>query len=701
MNEQTQKPNRLINETSPYLLQHAYNPVDWYPWNDQALEFAKNTNRLILLSIGYSACHWCHVMEQESFTDLETAELMNKHFVCIKVDREERPDIDKVYQTAHQLFNQRGGGWPLTAFLTPDEHTPVFVGTYFPNTARAGMPSFSTVLKNLSESYKQKKFNLVDHNRAVKEAFSRLQSMPSDNAKLLNKDLVMDAIRELRLQYDPVYGGFGDAPKFPHPTQLTMLLASWQRPETESKAARHAVDMAVHTLESMARSGLYDHLAGGFYRYSVDAKWEIPHFEKMLYDNAQLLPIYADASLITGREEFKKIAIVTSDWVIREMQSENGGYYSTIDADSEHEEGKFYVWDLTELEKLLSPDELQVVEVRFGLRGVANFEGKWHLRVVNPLPVVADRYSMTLVQVDALLLSACKKMLAARIKRVPPGLDDKILTSWNGLMIKAMARAGRLLGEPKLIESAERALCFIRKQLWQNGRLLVSARGSKSHLNGYLDDYVFLAEGLIELLQARWSDEDFKLAMKLMDIVLDYFQDPNSGAFFFTSDDHEQLIYRSIPTNDEATPSGNGVAAQVLLKLAYLSGEQKYYDVAAAMLSTLQPTVSRMPSAFSTILMAIEDVLNPNPTLVIHGKPDDIKEWAAASTAVASQNLVVFPISLEAKELPGFLKSVRSNPETRAYLCDGFTCSLPFSSLDELLEKLPRRKTRQKLIQDY
>ena len=437
MNEGTLSPNRLINETSPYLLQHAYNPVDWYPWGPEALERAKNENRLILLSIGYSACHWCHVMERESFEDEEIAEIMNENYICIKVDREERPDLDKVYQTAHQMFNQRAGGWPLTAFLTPDEHTPVYVGTYFPDTPRAGMPSFGSLLENVAEQYQEKKQHLAQHNKVIKDAFARLRTVASNSELPLEESLMESAVQELFQQYDPVYGGFGDAPKFPHPTQLILLLAFGRRRQANAAKRERAIDISVHTLEAMANGGLRDQIGGGFCRYSVDAKWEIPHFEKMLYDNAQLLPVYVDAGILNNRQDFLDIAVQTGEWVMREMQSENGGYYSTIDADSEGEEGKFYVWTVEELKEKLSYEEFKVVDIRYGLRGEPNFEDNWHLRVANPLSVVTERSGIPSSEIPILLESARQKLFSVRSRRIPPDRDEKILASWNGLMIKS------------------------------------------------------------------------------------------------------------------------------------------------------------------------------------------------------------------------------------------------------------------------
>ena len=434
MSQKKGKPNRLIHETSPYLLQHAYNPVDWYPWGGDALNKAKDENKVILLSVGYSACHWCHVMERESFEDEQTAQLMNDNFVCIKVDREERPDIDKVYQTAHQYLTQRAGGWPLTVFLTPDEHTPLYAGTYFPDKARHGMASFSMVLNRIAEHYQNVRSNIAEHNRVMKETFAKLSRLQSADHKITDEQsLLSNAVQELSRQYDPVYGGFGRAPKFPHSTQIDLLLAYSNRESANKQLQERCLTMAFHTLDAMADGGLNDQVGGGFCRYSVDDRWEIPHFEKMLYDNALLLPLYVDAGFYPEQEHMVERAVQTAEWVLREMQSPTGGYYSALDADSEGKEGKFYVWSLDDLQKILSAEEYKAVEIRYGLRGVPNFEGEWHLRVANTLSTVSIRSGFSLDQVNSLLDTARKKLFDERSDRIRPGLDDKILAllEWN------------------------------------------------------------------------------------------------------------------------------------------------------------------------------------------------------------------------------------------------------------------------------
>ncbi len=697
MNDHANQPNRLIHETSPYLLQHAHNPVDWYAWGEEALTRAKKEDLPILLSIGYSACHWCHVMERESFENEKIAEIMNRNYVCIKVDREERPDLDKVYQSAHQMFNQRGGGWPLTAILTPDELIPIHVGTYYPAQPRQGMPGFGELLTRVAEVYRNQKNSLSEHSRSVKNAFAQLATAIGQPDTTVNDQLIPRAVEHLINQYDPVFGGFSEAPKFPHPTQIEILLNYWQRAHhTDPHTEKRAIDAAVHTLEAMAQGGMYDQLGGGFCRYSVDAKWEIPHFEKMLYDTAQLMPLYVDAGFLANREDFHQVAIQSGEWVIREMQSPDGGYYSAIDADSEGEEGKFYVWTLDELRQLLSQEELDVITIRFGLRGTPNFEGKWHLRVSHSIDDVAHRAGQDRNQVIQLLEQARQKMLAVRNQRISPLCDDKILASWNGLMIKAMAKTGRLLGRNDFVDSAERALNYIQQKMWQNNRLFATARGSKAHLNAYLDDYVFVADAAIELLQAHWCDRHIEFVEQLVNVLLKHFEDLNTGVFFFTSDDHEKLLHRAIPTYDDATPSGNGVAAQVLLKLSYLTGQLRYRDRADRIIKTLQTAAAQYPSAFGSGLTALEEFLNPSPTLVVCAHEMELKQWVTTCVSSGSQKLIVYPVPPDAVRMPKPVPEEQKKSASRpvAYLCEGYTCSIPCYSLSELLTILPPRKLR-------
>ncbi len=659
--------NRLIHETSPYLQQHAHNPVDWYPWGPEALARAQHEDKPILLSIGYSACHWCHVMEHESFEDEDVARVMNELFVCIKVDREERPDLDKIYQNAHQFLTGRPGGWPLNMFLTPADRMPFFGGTYFPKTRRYGMPAFTEILHDVAATYRSRRDDIEKQNVSLRELFARAE--PAGGGAPLGPAPLAAAVEQLKRQFDPRHGGFGGAPKFPHPTSLELLLRLWARGAISGKPDADALHAARFTLTQMARGGLYDQLGGGFCRYSVDERWEIPHFEKMLYDNAQLLPLYADAWLATGDALFRRVALETGAWIMREMQSLNGGYYSTLDADSEGHEGKFYAWDVDEIKKLLTPEEWGLVETRYDLRGEPNFEGHWHLNVR------AESGE------EGRLDTARAKLFAAREKRVRPGRDEKILTSWNGMMIRAMAHAGRLLGREDFMDSAARAFDFVRAQLWRDGRLLATTKDGKAHLNAYLDDYVHLIDGGLALLQARFRAADLDFIRDLADTVLARFEDKTSGGFYFTSDDHERLLHRPKPAGDDAIPSGNGIAAQVLLKLGHLLGETRYLDAAERTLTALAGTVAQYPSAHCGLLLALDEHLNPPQAIVLRGAPDALRSWHARCGTRYAPGRAVLAIPADAADLPGLLAERRALGAVTAYVCSGHACQAPVTDL--------------------
>ncbi len=675
--------NRLVGETSPYLLQHAHNPVDWYPWGSEALERARREDRPILLSIGYSACHWCHVMEHESFEDEAVARVMNEGFVCIKVDREERPDLDKIYQLAHQVLTQRAGGWPLTMFLSPDDQMPFFGGTYFPKAPRYGLPGFLELLQRVAQFFRQERDALRKQNASLAELFARIQPGAPAAGVQLSGEVLEHAYGELKRQFDARHGGFGAAPKFPHPPAIERCLRQWAQSALDGKPDPQALHMAVHTLQAMAEGGLYDQLGGGFCRYAVDQSWTIPHFEKMLYDNAQLLRLYVDAALATGGGLFPRVAAETAGWVMREMQDPEGGYYSTLDADSEGEEGKFYLWTHAALARALAPEELKAVEQRYGLQGEGNFEGQWHLNVRRSVPEVGDALGVPAARAAKLLEHARLKLLAERARRVRPGRDEKILTSWNALMIKGMARAGRLLGEAALIDSAERALAFITRRLWRGDRLLATIKDGRAHLNAYLDDYVFLADALLELLQARWRTAELELARSLVEVVLARFQAPGGG-FYFTADDHERLVYRPIPTHDDAVPSGNGVAAHALLRLGHVLAEPRYLDAAERTLKALHGEIRNAPSANGSLLLALEEQLWPTQTIVLRGEPGALGPWVTRCNRHYAPRRLTIAIPDEVAALPGVLAERRATGKTTAYVCTGTSCLAPITELDEL-----------------
>jgi uncharacterized protein YyaL (SSP411 family) len=680
--------NALIHQTSPYLLQHAHNPVAWYPWGSEALTKAKKEGKPILLSIGYSACHWCHVMAHESFEDESTAGVMNEHFINIKVDREERPDIDKIYQTAQQLLTQRSGGWPLTMFLTPEDQIPFFGGTYFPPQSRYGLPGFKDMLLRVAEYYKQEHAAIQKQNQSMQEALQRISLTPAaDDALQLTPEPLHIAIQQLQQNFDPCHGGFGAAPKFPHPTNLERLLRHYVKMD-ENEERQSSLNMVEITLNKMATGGVYDQIGGGFYRYSVDERWMIPHFEKMLYDNGPLLTIYSQAARITGNTFYKSIAVDTADWVMRDMQSAEGGYFSTIDADSEGHEGKFYIWDKKEIESLLDVQEYAVIEKYFGLDDAPNFEGYWHLHVVEHMDHISKVLSLKKSEVAIKLYSARQKLLAARNKRTWPGRDEKILTSWNGLMIKSMATAAIAFDDERYFESATRAVEFIRNTLWKNHRLLATYKEGKAHLNAYLDDYAFLIEGILTLLNFQWKSEWLEFAIELADIMLDAFEDKENGGFYFTSHDHEQLIQRNKPFMDDALPAGNGVAASVLQQLGHLIGEQRYLESAERTLKTAWPALEQYPAAHNALLNALEEYLYPTQLIILRGSVVTLREWRLHCLKNVHPYTLIYPIPEDVDKLPGLLTERKMKSGPVAYICQGHHCLAPVTRLDLITENL-------------
>jgi uncharacterized protein YyaL (SSP411 family) len=675
-------PNRLATQTSPYLRQHAENPVDWHPWGEEALALARAADKPILLSIGYSACHWCHVMAHESFEDPEVAQEMNRHYVNIKVDREERPDLDQIYQTAHAMLTQRSGGWPLTMFLMPDG-TPFFGGTYFPKRGRHGMAGFLDLLPRVAEAYRDKRTEIAQQNTALIEALSRTLPAPADGRELKRAPLDA-AVREFAQAFDDVHGGIGRAPKFPHPFELAFCLR------------RHALDggelgLAIPrlTLTRMAEGGLYDQLGGGFCRYSVDEFWGIPHFEKMLYDNAALIALYSDAWLVTAQPLFEHAVRGTAQWVMREMQSPGGGYYSSLDADSEHAEGKYYVWTPDEVESLLTPEEYAVVVPHYGLDGAPNFESEyWHLRVMKPLAAIAGKLAIPLAECESRLVRARAKLFAARERRVRPGRDEKVLTSWNALMVRGMARAARVFGEDAWLASARRALDFLRGTLWrpetgagkQRGRLCATYKDGVAHLNAYLDDHAFLLDALLELMQHEFREEDLRFAREIADIVLERFEDRAAGGFFFVSHDHETLIHRAKPGHDNATPSGNGVAAFALQRLGHLIGETRYLEAAERALKLFYASLERQPSGFVSLLTALDEHLAPPQTVILRGGRDAISAWQSTLARTYRPGTVVIGIPAGATGLPATLDKA-PGAGVNAWVCRGVTCLPPVGDL--------------------
>ncbi len=680
-------PNHLQGETSPYLRQHADNPVDWYPWNEEALALARQQDRPILLSIGYSACHWCHVMAHESFEDPATAEIMNRLFVNIKVDREERPDLDKIYQSAHQLLNQRGGGWPLNVFLSPDDLSPFFAATYFPPVERHGMPAFADVLQRIADFYRQNRQTIREQNDRLLEA---LQSFNPGGGQdtVLDASPLDQARQQLASHYDSQWGGFGQAPKFPHPTNLERLLRHHAATLQAGQADTAARDMALTTLRAMATGGLFDQLRGGFYRYSVDDRWQIPHFEKMLYDNGPLLALYSQAWQASGEARFREVAEQTADWVMEEMQAAEGGYFSALDADSEGEEGRYYLWTPPQIDALLEPAQAALFKKVYGLDSPANFEGRWHLHVATNLAEAGQALGHTAEQTRSLMQRAKEKLRRAQATRTRPGRDEKILTAWNGLMIKGMACAGRLLEQPTLIASARQAVDFIHQHMFEHGRLHATYKDGQARFMAYLDDHVFLIDGLLELLQASWRSEDLQFARQLADILLEHFEDREEGGFYFTADDHERLLHRPRPVMDEAIPAGNGVAAQVLQRLGLLLGETRYLQAAERTLRWAWPSVRQHPWLHGALLAALEEHLYPPELIILRGQPEAMASWQQLANRQYAPRRLLFAIPAGAGDLPELLQGKTPMDAVVAYPCRGVQCQPPVTTQADFATRL-------------
>lgn len=685
--------NHLKNQSSRYLQQHVDNPVDWYPWCDEAINKARKENKPILLSIGYSACHWCHVMAQESFADDETAKLMNDNFINIKLDREERPDLDKIYQMAHQLLTGKSGGWPLTLFLTPLDLTPFFAGTYFPKSTKYNLPAFKEVLTKIAGFYRDQLQDIENQNNRLQYAFAKIGNAQTPDNIVLDNQPLLQARNELDAEFDAVNGGFGNAPKFPQPTILERLLYDYNN-------NKNAPSILQYTLMNMACGGIYDQLGGGFFRYSVDAHWEIPHFEKMLYDNAQLLSVYAQAFAITPNHLFEKTIHETCDWLLREMQAPEGGFYATLDADSEHEEGKFYCWDKAEMKQLLTKAQYKFAEQVFGLNQSPNFEQHWHLNVPMDLDPITDNNILNTIK---------SKLFSARELRIHPGRDEKIITSWNALLIKGLALAGLHLNDKKLIKTAQQTLDFMRDKLWINNHLyahyqnnakneIATSREQHALLAmtahntqqkhsakqlGFLDDYAFLLDAILTLLQIEWRQHDFDFAIQLADQLLALFEDEKNGGFFFTAKDTTEILYRPKPMLDEALPAGNGVAALALQRLSYLTGENRYLLAAEKTLRFAWGSLTHYASVHNTLLTALEEYLIPPQIIILRGAKKLLQKWIAILHQHFVPQRLIFAIPNTVKQLPGSLAQQTALPgKVVAYICQGHQCLMPIDNID-------------------
>lgn len=642
--------NQLDNAHSLYLRQHANQPVHWYPWSETALAKAKAQNKPILLSIGYAACHWCHVMAHESFADEETAKLMNELFINIKVDREERPDLDKVYQSAHYLLTQQAGGWPLTVFLTPDKLVPFFSGTYFPKIESHQLPAFKNVLRGIANFYNERHEDIQQQNNELLKLLQHeLKTLPQLN---LNDEPLKLAIPLMAARYDQTNGGFGDAPKFPQAPRLAFL------------SAMHSY-MADNTLTHMAEGGIYDHVAGGFFRYSVDAKWQIPHFEKMLHDNGQLLFLYTQSS----DSKHQKIAAQTAEWLITEMQAPEGGFYASMDADSENEEGKYYRWTDKELKSILNETEYTIVSQYFATEK--------HLYPQHALAQIAQQLNLSLEQSNMHLHEALQKMHMIRAQRIAPITDKKILCAWNALAIKGMVSAAYILDDSHYLTAAQQALTYLFKYCWKADRLLSSPEASTA----FLDDYAFLIDALLTSLQFNWKLRHLEWAIELTEQMINLFYDHAQGGFFFTSHDHETLIYRPKIMMDEAIPAGNGIAVNCLITLGYLLGEQRYLDLAQQTLKANWHALLHYSAEHPSLLLALKTLLQPQPIIIIRGSEMESKKW---HHKIKNNDNYVLAISETETELPTALQLKKPQNETCAYVCTGTHCSAPIYSLDEV-----------------
>ncbi len=682
--------NRLEKEASLYLQQHKDNPVDWWPWGEAALTAAREQNKPILLSIGYSACHWCHVMAHESFENEDIAKLMNDQFINIKVDREERPDLDKIYQVAHQLIAQRPGGWPLTMFLTAKDQLPFFGGTYFPPETRQGMPAFPDVLNKVAEFYQKDPAEAHRQGSAVREVFDKLEPGQTDTPKI--DDAPMRALRDtLESHFDREHGGFGNAPKFPQAPSLQRLLNHWRSTAHDTEPDLQALFISALSQTRMSQGGMFDQVGGGFFRYCVDRQWEIPHFEKMLYDNAMLLELYAASWQTTGEPLFESTANATANWLLRDMRHSGGGFFATLDADSDVGEGAFYTWTPEEIREQLDATDYHIAEAWFGLAQPANFEGRWHLQARGDATAIAETFSLPDTQLRERIEQICKQLRDARNTRPAPGRDEKVLTAWNAMTIKSLAQASRAIGRADLQAAAARCAGFLLDNLWEDNRLLASWQEGGATLPAYLDDYALLIDALVELLQNEWRGEWLTWATALSDILLEQFEDTDNGGFFFTAHDHEALMYRPKPIADDATPAGNAVAVRALLRMGHLLGESRYLDAAERALHFAASAISEFPQAHVTFIEAQVEYLAEIEVIILRGEPDLIREWQTSAQKIYAPSRLVYAIGDDGA-LPEAL-ALRTAPASGAlaYVCRGHQCLATIDNWRDLASAIRRR----------
>jgi uncharacterized protein YyaL (SSP411 family) len=679
--------NRLANETSPYLLQHKDNPVDWYPWGEEALRRARDEDLPILLSVGYSACHWCHVMERESFEDDETARMMNEHFVNIKVDREERPDLDSIYMAAVQALT-RHGGWPMTVFLTPDG-APFYGGTYFPPVPAHGMPSFQQLLLSVADAYENRRGEVLESADSVRDFLRASTAAAMPRAEAAGTGLLDPAAGTLLSQLDRRFGGFGAAPKFPQVMNLEVLLRHHHR--TGDRSALDGVEL---TLRQMANGGIYDQLGGGFARYSVDAYWLVPHFEKMLYDNALLSRLYLETYQATGDIFYRRIAEETLDYVLRDMTSEEGGFYSAEDADSEGVEGKFYVWTPEELESVLAPDEVDLAARYWDVTERGNFEGKNILHVPRPPEAVAEEFGLAPEELWERIEESRSRLFAAREKRVRPVRDEKVLAAWNGLMLRSFALAARVTGREDYREAAVRNATFIVEKMKRDGRIHRSYKDGRARFNGYLEDYAMVADGLVAVYEATFEARWLVEADALMGAVSELFWDEERRAFYDTPADHEELVTRPRDVYDNAAPSGTSVATEVLLRLSLFLDRADYRQRAEDILEELAGGMEKIPSAFGRLLCALDFSTSEPREVAIVGAPEAADTRALLDEVYSTYlpNKVVagrHPDDDEAEGLiPLLTQRIAREGKATAYVCVQYACQTPTTDPQELASQL-------------
>ena len=679
-------PNRLANETSPYLLQHANNPVDWYPWGEEALDKARAEDKPILLSVGYSACHWCHVMERESFENPAIAAQMNQLFVSVKVDREERPDIDSIYMTAVQAMTGHGG-WPMTVFLTPDGK-PFYGGTYFPPEGRGGMPSFPRVLEAISDAYGNNRNEVLQNTEHLLDRMRQMSAVGQQGFEPLTDEVMRLAMRKAASDFDPRHGGFGLQPKFPQPMTYEFLLRHYLR--TEDSEALHMVEL---TLQRMATGGIYDQIGGGFHRYSTDAFWLVPHFEKMLYDNALLARLYLHAYQITGNPMYRRVVEETLEYVMREMTSQEGGFYSAQDADSEGVEGKFFIWLPHEIEEALGDEDGEIINRYYGVTPQGNFEGRNILRVAMDAANLARDEGLDAEQFGDLLARAKSRLLAVRNERIAPGLDDKILTSWNGLMLAAFAESASVLGRKDYAEVAERNAEFLLANLLNEGRLLRTYKDGKAKLNGYLEDYAFLIDGLLMLHEVNFSRSTLDAAIELGNAMVELFWDAATGQFFDTGHDHEQLVVRPKDLTDNAIPCGSSMAVDVLLRLAVITDDGDMELRASAALRGVRQLMMTFPTAAGNWLGALDFYLSRPKEIVIVGERGDADTDALLSEV--HRHYTPNRVLLGASEgddadsgLPLLMERHKIDGMPTAYVCENYVCQLPVTDAKAFARQL-------------